>query len=395
VKYTSPTLLTLAALVLAPAANAVDINDADVKLGLSLQLQVRAEVSKAEDSTGASYNVAEGTVTQPDAVDFYIRRGRFGLVGTYKDDVKFGFIVRADNEDKKPATAGTGDVVGRALEVQQFYLGRDIKQGDLTHYIQAGLDYAFFNGPSGVASSKTALFVNARATENSALLAPRGVGVKYKLTAPHITWGFDIQNNTGDGANAADNGEGMCYTTRLHFSPEGEWKIATPTESFLGKDGKGVLVAIEYGKNVDNVVAATIVDTSAFGLEVYGHFDKVSALAEVRDVKTTEQVSETDVKARVWLLQAGYALPCPLVKGAIMEPALRYTKIDLDTEDDAETSLYGSAEYGNSGTQFDVGVNYYLDGKANTKFSLDYSNWSAEEGDAKAQIVRLQAQLYF
>lgn len=389
-KHTSPTLLTLAALVIAPAAYALDVKDDDVKLGLSLQLQVRAEVAKAEDGTGASYNVADGSVTQPDAIDFYLRRARFGIVGTYKNDFKFGFIMRADNEDKTAVGAG------RALEVQQAYIGREFKQGDkITHLVQAGLDYAFFNGTAAVASSKTALFVNARATENAWLLAPRGVGMKYQMKAPYVTWGVDIMNNVGDGANAADDGEGLCYTTRVQVSPEGDLKIATPAESFLGKDGKGVLVALEYGKNVDDVAGVAVLDKSAFGLEVYGHFNQVSALAEVRDVKTTDQITDVSVKSRVWLLQAGFAFPCPMVKGAIMEPAIRYTKIDLDKEDDAEASDYGSAEYGLSGKQFDLGVNYYLNGTANTKFSLDYSNWKAEEGDAKAQIIRLQAQLYF
>lgn len=395
----NPSLTLLALAVAAPAAYALDLKDEDVKLGLALQLQIRAEWADAEDKTGASYNVAEGTATQPDAVDFYVRRARFGVKGSYKDDYKFAFVLRMDQEDKATSVAAGSTYnkdasINRRPEAHQVYIGREFKQGNLTHYVQAGLDYAFFNGPSAVVSSNTLLFVNGRSTEQAALLAPRGVGVKYKLTAPYVTWGVDIQNNVGDSANTADNGEGLCYTTRVHITPENEWKIAAPAESFLGKPGKGVLLSAEYGKNVDDITTSGIVDITAYGFELYGHWDAVSALAEYRSVLTENQTAKTEVTSNVWLVQAGYAMPCPLVKGAIVEPAIRFQSIDLDADEDKETPDFGSGEYGASGTQIDVGVNYYLN-NANTKFALDYANWTAEDGDAKAQIIRAQLQLYF
>lgn len=410
-KHTSPTLLTLAALVIAPAAYALDVNDADVKLGLSLQLQVRAEVSAARDYNNNNYNVAEGSVSQQDAVDFYIRRARLGFKGTYKDAFKFAFILRADAEDK--TTAG----VGRTPEVQQAFVGREFKQGNLTHYVQAGLDYAFFNGTSAIASSNTALLINARATEQAGMLAPRGVGLKYQLKAPYVTWGVDIQNNIGDSVNSDStngHGEGMCYTTRVHITPENEWKISTPAESYLGAPGKGILVSLEYGRNVDDVIAevatptatagtvtAKVTDRQAWGSEVYFHYDAVSALAEWREVVDSNTNSTTDVlttvKKRIYLIQAGYAMKCPMVEGAVVEPALRFQRIDLDRENATDVAFkgdYGSAEYGNSGKQIDLGVNYYLN-KANTKFALDYAYWRAEDGDGQANILRAQMQLYF
>ena len=66
-----------------------------------------------------------------------------------------------------------------------------------------------------------------------------------------------------------------------------------------------------------------------------------------------------------------------------------------------EASNYGSnSDYGSSGYQTELGVNYYINKNSN-KMQLAYQYWRGEgggapsTGDAKASIVRLQWQLVF
>lgn len=425
-KHLSHTLIALA--VAAPAAFALDVKDDDVKLGLSLQLQVRGEVASADAADGQThYSVTSGkSVGTTDPFDFYIRRMRLGFKGSYQGDWKFGAIIRIDNQDKSVASTGstidaaaTGSAAkqdvnfNRRPETHVAYIERVIKQEDLKieHSIKAGLDYAFFNGASGVFSSSSFLLPSGRATDQSSMLAPRGIGIGYKLDAPYVTWGFDIQNNVSDDAETSttSQGDGLCYTTRLQLTPEGDLAIKKAVESFLGKPGTGVMVSLEYGKNTN---LNTIQDITAYGTEVLVHWNGLSALAEFRKAKFEDNTTDGTSKSatanknrdrQIWLVQAGYALP---LGDAVIEPAVRYTVIDLDKDDvgegenkDGKTGqslpTYGSGEYGNSGKQWELGVNYYPKGSHANKIQLGFQNWEAEQGKAKANILRAQWQLSF
>lgn len=380
--HLSRTLLLTAALL--PAAGALDVSDDDVKLGLKLNLQVRAEQADAQNANGTEYNVAGSATGNNDPADFYVRRARLGFQGSFKGDYKFAYLIRADNQDKSASPAARG------LETHVAYLERVWKQGEgkFEHSLRAGLDYAFYNSASMWGGG--GLMIASRATDNTGLLAPRGVGVGYRLTAPWITWGVDMQNNQND---TAAGGEGLTTTTRVHITPEGEWKIGRFVETWAGKSGKGALLAAEYGVNA-NASAGTSV-ASGWAVEALFHYDAISALAEYRTAET-----QAEVEREVWLVQLGYALPVGETK-QVIEPAVRYTSIDRDVDNDAENASYGAwsstaggAEYGSSGTQIEVGVNWYLHGPGH-KVQIAYQDWSAEEGDADAQILRAQWALSF
>lgn len=403
-KHTSPTLLVIAALATVNGLCALDVKDDDLKIGLKLQLQVRAEKSWAKGTDAQRYNVTEGSAsTEPDDMDFYIRRARIGFAGTWKGEYKFAYLLRNDDQDKT-STA-------RTPSTHVAYIERLIKQEDLgiEHGIRAGLDYAWFNGSNAVFSSSSFLFPTGRASTD--MLAPRGTGVGYKLTSKMVSWGVDVQNNTGDSAlvgtqGSANQGEGLFYGTRVQVIPfdsddKGHMK---PVESFLGKEGKGVLISAEFGVNQnDNTSTTATVTTKGYGFEVLGHLDGLTALAEYRQTiaTTTSSVAATqeDVNvATVYLVQAGYALPCG---DQIIEPAFRWTHLNNDADAD-EAVNYGTREYGASGNSFDLGVNYYIHGHAN-KLQIALQHWRSEGHSnvgsdlvqPKADIVRAQWQLSF
>lgn len=379
-KHTVPTLLVIAAF--APGLAALEVKDDDMKLGLTLQLQLRADVSSAETAAGADYDVMTGNANAGDPVDFYNRRLRFGLKGVYKNDYKVSVVFAADK----------GQAKDKAITLYEATLSRVWRDEarNLTHEFKAGLANAFYSGAVGSCSSAGYLLPGIRGTE--ALGTYRGNGVAYMLTAPVGRFGVDIQNNVNDDTSATAS-DGMFYSARAEVSMPGEWNIAKPTESFLGKAGKGVLGAVDY---MTNVRAGNTTTTSGYGIELLGHFDAVTALAEYRTTSTEVSTTSTTTDASVWLVQAGYAMP---LGNAIIEPAVRYQVIDKNTDNDKEGTSYGTAlDYGTSGTQIDVGVNYYISGN-NNKVQVAYTMWEGEEnaaGDtATADILRAQWQLWF
>lgn len=385
-KHTSPTLLALAAILAVPSAYALDVKDDDVKMGLAVRIQARAEVNDAENAAGALYDANTGNLHGGDPVDFYLHRVRFAVKGNWKNDYFFNVTMAADSTAAK----------GANFQAYETYIGYKMKDeaSGLTHSFQTGLANAFFNGIAHAYSSSEFLFPGGRATE--LMLASRGVGIAYMLTAPVGRFGIDIQNNIGDSATKQD---GLFYSARLELTPPGEMGIKKTTESFLGKEGKGILVALGYGSNVrDRTTVAAGVTTTSYGVEVLGHFDGLTALAEFRTQTAenmTPNASPKETKGEVWLVQAGYALP---LYDGVIEPAIRYTAIDLNKDNDTENAVFGKKDYGNSGTQIDVGVNYYIHGH-NNKVQVAYTNWTGEENaagdEASADIYRVQWQLNF
>lgn len=412
--FASRSLLALAAAV--PLASALDVADADFKLGLKMQLQVRAEKGWADGTDNKRYDTATGSAdSEPDDMEFYIRRARIGFAGTYKDVYRFAYIIRNDNQDKAgSATSPTN----RMPETHVAYLARDFKGDKGTQQIRAGLDYAFFNG-AVLNSGGWSPMVAARATEQSAMVAPRGVGVGYKFIGSKVIVGVDIQNNSntggtsGDSSNSAangvtDNGEGLFYGSRVEYIAfdDAEKPHMKPQESFLGAAGKGVLVSFDLGVNQnDNTDNDTTVTTTATGAEIFVHMDALTAVAEYRYAHAATKsavAANGDVDRKIWLVQAAYAMP----KGDfIFEPGLRFTRIDLN-DDTEEESSYGSSEYGGSGYQWDLGVTMYINKNAN-KVAVGYQHWRSEggeqasvvpnpaTGDSKANIVRAQWSFAF
>jgi hypothetical protein len=427
---------------IAPSVMALDVTDSDVKMTVGVQLQFWAQASKGTDDTEAFNRItgAETTatpVTQPyDAtngvnnqypapVDFFLRRARFSFKGTYKSVWIYSVALRIDNQDKGVNGAN------RTPAMHNAYLGRKFKMNDdWTSQVKAGLDYAFFC-PADSGPSANLLLPAQRATQG--MVAVRGVGVAYKLSGPFLTWGVDVQNNTAENSGVAGQqtkSPGLWYSTRVEFSPKGDWHVDKYQESFAGAEGKGVLVGAEVGENKRALVAnvsetatgdlngnGTVQtftagaggvnyvakDTLCYGAEALVHVDGLSALAEARWQKDKYTVDSGTAAAHsqlsgnqkgfIWLAQAGYAIK---VNGGTqaLELALRYTSIDKNTEFDHETAGYGAGDFGVSGQQEEAGLNWYFAGH-NSKMGLMYTHWTAEQGNAHENIVRLTEQLTF
>jgi hypothetical protein len=434
---------------IAPSVMALDISDNDVKMTVGVQLQFWAQSTEGKADTATfnrdtntagpgavvPYDQANNTNTEPAPVDFFLRRARFTVKGTFKNDWIYSYALRTDRLDQ-----GTNATAGRNPQQQTAYVGRVFKSDDWTSQVKGGLDYPFFN-IADVGPSSAYLLPGQRATQSlsggTVGASARGVGVSYLLSGPWVTWGFDILNNVNEAGGSTKVRTGLFYSTRVQLSPAGDWHIAKYTETFAGKEGHGALLGLEAGENyhaqpgtiaesgstsIGNVNGVTSNDTFTVGAAAPGngtvtsitrdgavlggdlllHLDGLSALAEARFQRDTYRI-ETTLPAGnkltghqnhfIWLVQAGYAIP---VNGGTqaLELAGRYTFIDQNTEFRNETAAFGSQDYGNSGTQEEVGLNWYFAGNS-AKLGLNYLHWNAEAGASHENIWRLQQQIAF
>jgi|GEM_PF-2026910 len=387
-----------------PSTYALSIKDDTVKLGVAIRLQTRATLADATGQNGEEYRVQGGEASaKNDPIDLSIRRARLYLKIGYGDNWKGELAFNADQIDNgttgtPPAATAAGSGTNRALQARYAWMQRTWKmEGDMSHSVAFGLMKPY-NAPSdGAMSSSRTLFP----TENFAasIGSVREIGIEYMFKHPMFVVAVDLFNNESDknfaNAASADEAEGFYYGARAEFSFSPEWFIAKRAESFLGKEGKGLNVGISYAANTDEVNAADTQTFTSFGVDVMLWFNNISAYLEFRNgTDETEPFAggSSEVKEQAIVAQVGYAFP--MESGSVIEPALRFQKIDEDTDDDNEASEFGNGELGGSGTQIDIGVNYYLDGHDN-KFQAAVQLWSAEEGDADATIIYVQHQLNF
>lgn len=400
----APALLTL--LTAIPSVlSAVDIADGDAKVTVGLFSQARVDVARAHDSNGNSYSINDGASVAPDTADIYLKRFRPYIRGTAKGAI-FVATLQADNWGKdstgKDATSGA-NLSTTSVGLFEGYAGKEFMIDGIKHTITLGKQLSWFN----FANNRPILMQFATNRATAALLAPVGVGAGYRLNSDMINLGLDVQNNTGDstGSNTQDDGEGMAYTGRIEITgPKGSWNIGKWQESFAGADGQGIALSLDAGTNrADRTGTAgsfASENTTAFGIELLVHNDGLTALGEYRTqrkAKTFDSGSaNVDTPAKIWLVQAGYAFK--IDGGMALEPAVRYTNIDMVSDDSNEGNPYGVADWGNSGKQIDLGLNLFLAGHGH-KVSALFTTWKGEENaageQADARIFRLQHQLMF
>jgi hypothetical protein len=410
-----PALLLLAATV--STASALEISDNDTKFAFTFFSRAVAAKATATQANGDSYNATEGINGRGDDLDLYMRWVRVGFKGTYK-----GYLYQVVLNANDLGRSSTPTVAAN-VSVWDAYVGKSFKSGDVTHLVTFGKQNTWANTVVSRAGSQ--MLATSRATGE--YLNTNGVGLGYRLTAPVISLGLDVQNNVGDettnqnptgtGSTGTTNrGEGMYYAARLELTGPSEdaWAIGKWQESFAGKAGKGIALGIDAGANqrdrIDAHTPTTPNGTQAasqqivvFGADLLLHVDGLTALAEYRhqarkvtaDVNTAT-VKDDSVGSEAIVLQAGYAFP---VEGyGVLEPAVRYQKIDNDTANDYEGKSFGAKDYADSGKQIDFGLNLYIAGH-NNKLGFIYTKWTGEELEGKdaatADIVRLQHQLMF
>ncbi len=400
------------------AAESMAMTDDAAKLTVGMMTQVRMDISRGANNAGDVYSPSENGVGKPDTADFYLRRVRPYLKGTFGDGFLFQTTLAADNAGKN----GSNTV---NVTLFDAFVGRKFVAGDLSHTIVAGKKNAWFY--TGNFNQATGLLPSFRPTVPVGV--PNNVGVAYRLDAPVIRFGFDVLNNTGTGfssstamgvagddtASATTNeGEGLWYSGRLELTGAGDWGSAWQ-ESFAGKPGHGFVIGIEAaGDNKDrlaDVDGATAgaqaghASAAIFGFEGMLHVDDLTAVIDYRIQRTAfvadAAASPDAVHSHTFTIQAGYAIHTGMALVPVLEPAVRISSIDNNTDNTSEGANYGAADYGASGRQFEIGMNAFFNGHKN-KLALEYINWTGEEGAAApndnrptAHILRLQQQLWF
>ncbi len=414
-KHPVKTLAALAILgVVAPSAHAVSIKDDVLSITPGIRIQTRAQMSDATTGSlsqsgttsapgaaiGDEYRV-QGAIAggENDPIDFSIRRARLYMSFKYGSNWKGQFAINADNVDTVDAN-NNGKGANRAVQIRFAWLERAFDLGDgMSTAITFGLNKPYQNPSDAGMSSSREVFPNGNAA--AGYLAPRGVGVGLRFNHPMFLLAADVQNNdqahntTLASASLAET-EGFYYGIRGEFSFSPDWFIKKRAESFVGKEGHGLNIGLSYGANTDGVQAANnFRSISAYGVDAMLWLNGLSAYAEFRTGNTENEVISTgvstDTDQEFIVLQLAYAFP---VGDEVLEPAIRYQIIDNNTDADEIVNFGNNAETGGSGTQIDIGVNYYLSGHDN-KLQLSLSLWESEEGDGDATIIRLQHQINF
>jgi len=434
------------------AHGAVTLADNDLTLNFGMDVQARAQVANASTGTnaagagaGSPYDVFRGAPGESNDVDFSMRRARLLMDGAYGTDWKFFMGLNADNFDRNgdnglsgqaQTGAGAGGQNDSSRNVQLFkaYLRHIWKlDEDDNATLQGGLDYPFFN--RAIIGDPWWLFPQQRASGN--LMGNCAVGTRFMINGRMFDWGFDIDESMDPGQAATaqayqttgDHREGLFYSTRIEytlFSDSG--KKALYHEDYQGKPGHSLMLTADIGyDNSDYGLANDKVNAYCYGFEALYHLNGLSVLVEGRAMHTKESAYDAagvnnNILSEVFCAQAGYAFPA---MGITIEPAIRWQKLNLDSQHDEQASYnsamttgngsaavansattsalpkwlatYGGADAYNSGNVIDIGVNWIF--TPYTLLQTAYTRWNGQTGQngvhPDANIIRAQFQLYF
>ena len=388
--------LTLTAPTLLLAAASLNAADENWTITPKVYTQFRAEMNSGSNASGDDTVPSTETAAEnSDLLDFYLRRARLGA--SFKKDAWSGQITfNADGSQRDGSQT-------RSASLFDAWGAYTTKSEDITHQVKAGLYRVRFN-PSEGNGSNNLMLAGAAATEN--LVNQRDMGVGYYFKSAMVDFNIDIGNVTADGTDGQTEnqqnpddkagGDGLWKSFRLQFNGHEDWKTTEWLDSYAGKPGQNYAVAIEAA-HVDQRITGADQTITSFGFDALFHHHEISALFEYR-VQTTETEpdggSSTDVNRMVWRAQFGYAFPVEGLTGTL-EPCIRVQGINL--ERGAGGGVFGGRDYAqNSGMQYDLGLNWYLDGHKN-KLGLMITSWSSgdEDNEADALIIRLQHQFNF
>jgi len=450
VKNLSPSLAALALVgaAVAPTFGASIADDFTLKVkGV---IQARATVgAKATDNRGESQDFysangldaipssAAYTGTESEVARFGLRRVRIGFEAANTTGWFANTTIRAEPVELSGTAANSG--VGLAL--YYAFIGKRFKTEIVEHELKIGLDKPFHN--EGSISSSNQLFGlqrSAAAIEDF----QRSPGIAYKISAPFLRAGVDLQNATNTtrtatipsttGNNTANNSGNYdqkptpFYSFRIEFAPGADFMPTKKTESWAGEEGTHLLFGFGY-QNSGNTyaVANEKRSLSVMGPDILAHWNGLSFLAEYRISKLERESTTTpfgsgeaeSIAGSVWGAQVGYAIP--MESGLVIEPALRYSVLDMskDQEERSQWGLNGSRDNAlanpssyltqtgltnagiaggssnlGSGNQFDLGMNLYWNGHKN-KTQIGYMKWTAEKGDGQASAIYIQQQVTF
>jgi len=408
------------------------------------QIQARVELgASGHDDGGNDYNIYNGTNGSNEAVRFGIRRARFGFEAANTTGWKGTLQIRAGESydtSNAPVNGSAGlpsatvpsSLPGnRVVELYYANIQKTFKHDDFEHELTFGL-LKPFNAESSI-SSTTYMFPADRVVAK--MIETRNVGFNYKLTGMNNLFrvGFAVLNGSGTGytdstdtsaaaVGTQTSGEtnGPFISGRIEFSPTPDLVIKKKMESYAGAEGTGVVIGFDYQDSIRqfNATPATKeTSTLAFGPDLNFHMDAISLTADYRwrrasaDSVQSSVTPILDVPAQMYDVVLGYAIP--LDAGFVIEPAIRYEQVMLDTDHQgdppagtttaaAAANPYSGGEWTGttSGKQWSMGVNFYWNGNNNkTQFAyMNYTGISTSNtnyGNAAAHVFVIQHQLSF
>ncbi len=432
-KYTVPTLTALALMGALPAFGASIADDLVIKP--KAQLQLRAQFGAAGTNTaGQDVNIYNGAQGDTESARFSVRRARFGAEAKNSTGWSAVFQIRAGERADAGArstyvsgvtttttgtpitavttTTTTGDIsTNKTRNAELYYanVAKVFKSDGFDIDIHMGLDKPF-NGESSISSSGY-LFPMDRPIAHFIEYRDTGIGTK-ALIADSVRVGFDVQNGTTTiSPDANSDAAGLFTSARIEFAPGKDFMPAKKMESWAGAEGHHLVIGFDYMNDAGKLQSVSAANDQklsvmTIGPDILYHFNGLTAMADLRmrTTKTENSVGATpdDVKGQVWTIQAAYAIPMEM--GFAIEPAIRFSKIDLNKDVDQEGGApFNQGEYrtGASGKEFTFGVNAYWNGHAN-KTQLAYTSWTGEEGataatgdKGKAHVITLQHQVTF
>ncbi len=415
------------------------VKDGDLQIKLKGYVQGRATLGASADTSagaGQDYYAANNAGSdESETARLAFRRIRLSAELRSRNDW-FGLLtLRADNIGTS-GTTSANSTGNPAVTIYQAYIGKTFNAGGFEHDLKFGLD-KIYNNDSTISSSAGLLALDRPLA--TLLSSQREIGVQYQFRAPFLRAGADIQDNsnlsrtvaTGNPTSGNYSHRPVPATSlRVEIAPGADYLPTKKQESYVGAYGTQALLGFDWqdsGKSY--AVANEARKLQLFGPDLLIHHDAITFLAEYRwsrfDRTQTAGApfvaNEADhLSGRHWNAQIGYAIPVDL--GFVIEPALRYSRIDWSTANDERsawgtnsardnnvttpTGLLGSTsaltntglDSGStnlgSGNEIDVGLNLYWNGHAN-KTQLAYTSWTAESGEGRAHAFVVQHQVTF
>lgn len=378
----------LAALAAIPSTQALEIGSGDdLKVDIGMRLQARIEIASAKDAGGDAYDIREGASetgdNDPQQVNLMFRRARVWFSGSYKENTLFSVTLDADNLGAKDANGDAG------VDVLYAWVAQKFKTGDLTQEVKFGKENPGFAPASFISTAK--LLFPASALSAGAQV-PANMGLHYTLKHELVNVYAGIIEGEGKGTTAgslagSDNNDWYLFARgETAFGS----KIPAHTESWLGKDGLdwlvGAGVSIKTDGNGDDDGATT------FLMDGKVHYNALSSMATF--VYRSTDTAADKVNSMMLEAQAGYVVTT-CANGTVIEPALRLSYVDADTDEDEEQSTYNAdGQVTDSGIYLDAGCNFYF-AEHTSKLQAALTYFSPEDGDGTAVIFRVQQQLSF
>lgn len=369
-----PALAIFAAI---PATQAFEIAGDGWTFAIEPRIQTRVEIGAVSDAAGDDADAFTGSTTDdPQAINFQVRRARLYMKGKSDTGWSFAFTLNNDKIARK------GGANGSSLKVQDAYVGKKIKSGDMSHYIQFGFDEQGDFGSVAVAdSSAKKLFPNGRLSAKLGQ-GSETVGFGYKLSTE--MFGLTASISEGEDKTDGEDDAGDMYFAVRAFTGLGNG-VKKRTGSFLGKEGfeHEAGVSLDYYADSGDEAGMVIM------LDYLVHYNEHSGLLEF-GMSSWDNAGGDSTDGSVLVAQYGYAMA--LASGMIIEPAIRLTMLDKNSDLDEAGML--TNEGGDDGMYLDIGLNQYLDGH-NNKLQYAVQYYSPEEEDGTGLIFRIQHQLEF